>query len=129
TYPSQVSREIGCSIVILSDTRRLLPRPSEMATFAKTRRQRNWSVSTGSPQTRSHLRSDPANTGVTPHLHLRHRITFLGMEKARARAQRYESPRVCRRLQPLRDWGHETGKEVLPRGAGAGGSDGVRARE
>ena len=39
-----------------------------------------------------------------------------------------ESPRVCRRLQPLRDWGHETGKEVLPRGAGAGGSDGVRAR-
>src|SRR5690606_2211873 len=41
----------------------------------------------------------------------------------------FESPRVCRRLQPLRDWGHETGKEVLPRGAGAGGSDGVRARE
>src|SRR5690606_25848891 len=40
-----------------------------------------------------------------------------------------EPPRVCRRLQPLRDWGHETGKEVLPRGAGAGGSDGVRARE
>src|SRR5690606_361832 len=40
-----------------------------------------------------------------------------------------ESPWVCRRLQPLRDWGHETGKEVLPRGAGAGGSDGVRARE
>src|SRR5690606_17808063 len=43
--------------------------------------------------------------------------------------QGIESPRVCRRLQPLRDWGHETGKEVLPRGAGAGGSDGVRARE
>src|SRR5690606_2057166 len=39
-----------------------------------------------------------------------------------------EAPRVCRRLQLLRDWGHETGKEVLPRGAGAGGSAGVRAR-
>src|SRR5690606_30806175 len=25
-----------------------------------------------------------------------------------------ESPRVCWRLQLLRDWGHETGKEVLP---------------
>src|SRR5690606_31001275 len=44
-------------------------------------------------------------------------------------AQIGEAPWVCRRLQPLRDWGHETGKEVLPRGAGAGGSDGVRARE
>src|SRR5690606_1882273 len=40
-----------------------------------------------------------------------------------------ESPRVCWRLQLLRGWGHETGKEVLPRGAGAGGRAGVRARE
>src|SRR5690606_16655318 len=39
-----------------------------------------------------------------------------------------EAPWVCRRLQLLRDWGHETGKEVLPGGAGAGGSAGVRAR-
>src|SRR5690606_26336531 len=56
----------------------------------------------------------------SPHFRGRHRALSI---------VRCESPRVCRRLQPLRDWGHETGKEVLPRGAGAGGSDGVRARE
>jgi len=44
------------------------------------------------------------------------------------RKQHAEPPRVSRRLQLLRDWGHETGKEVLPGGAGAGGSAGVRAR-
>src|SRR5690606_23496794 len=40
-----------------------------------------------------------------------------------------EPPWVCRRLQPLRDWSHDESEKVLPRGAGAGGSDGVRARE
>src|SRR5690606_29319212 len=39
-----------------------------------------------------------------------------------------ESPRVCWRLHVSRHRGHGTGKEVLPRGAGAGGSAGVRAR-
>jgi len=36
-----------------------------------------------------------------------------------------EPPRGCRRLHFLRGWGHEQTKEVLPRGTGAGGTDGV----
>jgi hypothetical protein len=38
-----------------------------------------------------------------------------------------ESPRVCRRPQSLRGWGHEQGKEVLFGAEGAGGPDGLRA--
>ena len=39
-----------------------------------------------------------------------------------------ESRRVCRRLHQLRGWGHEKERTVLPRSAGAGGSDGFRSR-
>src|SRR5690606_5312838 len=38
-----------------------------------------------------------------------------------------ELPRDCRRLQLLRGWSHDQENEVLPGGAGAGSSDGVRA--
>jgi len=30
---------------------------------------------------------------------------------------RYESPRDCRRLHSVRGWGHETAKQVFPRGS------------
>ena len=39
----------------------------------------------------------------------------------------FESPRVCRRLQLLRGWGHEENRAVLPRGSGAGSAVGFRA--
>ena len=39
-----------------------------------------------------------------------------------------EPPRDCRRLQPLRGWGHEKGKEVLPRDAGESSSAGPGTR-
>ena len=39
----------------------------------------------------------------------------------------YEPPRVCRRLQLLRGWGHEENRAVLPRGSGAGSAVGFRA--
>src|SRR5690606_4954193 len=39
-----------------------------------------------------------------------------------------EPPWVCRRPQFSRDWGHERGKEVLPRDPGAGGSAGAGPR-
>ena len=39
-----------------------------------------------------------------------------------------EPPQVCRRLQLLRGWSHDQGREVFFRGAGTSGSAGVRAR-
>ena len=39
-----------------------------------------------------------------------------------------EPPRDCRRPNCLRGWRHGTSKQVLPRGAGTSGADGVRER-
>src|SRR5690606_37511076 len=80
---------------------------------------------------------------------LRGGATFPGRARARARARARvrgyeghrrggttspdreygaEPPWVCRRPQLSRDWGHERGKEVLPREPGAGGSAGAGPR-
>ncbi len=40
-----------------------------------------------------------------------------------------ELPRNCRRLHFLRGWTHDRTRQIFTRGKGAGGSDGLRARE
>ena len=57
------------------------------------------------------------------------KVSWQGHEpRARVPQKSTEPPRDCRRLFLLRGWRYDKDRTVLPRSAGAGGTDGVRAR-